>query len=140
MVQVAFATTDMQRVDQHFGVAQRYAIYRVTAQGSALLCAAQFAQEQGVGGEGTLTGRIALLEGCTLVYCEAVGGGAIRRLLGRGIRPVRVPTATPIATLLSDLQRGLSARTEDAAEGRSGIASSDDEARFAAMEAEGWVE
>lgn len=139
-VRAAFATTDMKHVDQHFGTSHRYAIYRVTPHRATLSHAAQFAEEDKDGGEGKLTARIALLEGCALVYCVAVGGGAIRRLVARGIRPLRVAAATPIAALLTDLQAELSQDAEVLRRRFRVLAAPRDEARFDAMEAEGWVE
>lgn len=139
-VRAAFATTDMKHVDQHFGTAQRYAIYRVLAREATLLYVAQFGQEERDGGEGKLTARIALLDGCALIYCEVIGAAAIRRLVARGIRPVLVNPGALISTLVTDLQRSLSEDFKMLRERLPSMAEPGDEARFDAMEAEGWVE
>lgn len=73
-MRAAFATTDMKHVDQHFGTAQRYAVYGVLPRDATLLYSAQFGPQDRDGGEGKLAARIALLEGCALIYCEAIGG------------------------------------------------------------------
>jgi nitrogen fixation protein NifX len=142
VVHAAFATTDMKHVDQHFGTARRYAIYRVAPHDATLLYAAQFGPEDKDGGEGKLTARIALVRGCSLMYCEAVGGGAIRRLVAQGVRPMRVDSGALISTLVADLQRALSQGSEVLRKRLPALAEprDEDEARFAAMDAEEWTE
>lgn len=140
VVHAAFATTDMKHVDQHFGTAKCYAVYQVTPREANLLCAAQFRQADSEGGEGKLTSRIALLQGCTLIYCEAIGGGAIRRLAQQGIRPMRVAAGVPISVLIAELQQALSQDTELLRRCLPARAEPRDEARFDRMEAEGWAE
>lgn len=140
-VRVAFATTDMKHVDQHFGTAQRYAVYRVTTREARLLYAAQFGSPQRDGaGEEKLAARIALLEGCAFVYCQAIGAGAIRRLLPRGIHPRRVDPRASISVLVADLQKTLKQDFRIAPRPLSGVEESGDEGRFEVMDAEGWNE
>lgn len=139
-VKVAFATTDMKHVDQHFGSAQNFALYTVGIEHASLIEAAQFGRPTQDGDEGKLAAKIEMLEGCAAVFCQAVGASAVRQLLAKGIQPVKVTPGTEIRELLDSLQKQL-------AEGPSAWLASviqrqrrDDLGRFDAMESEGWEE
>jgi nitrogen fixation protein NifX len=103
-IKVAFATTDMLHVNQHFGSAQSFAIYAVDTEHSQLLEAAQFGELAQDGNEDKLSVKIQLLDGCTAVYCQAVGASAIKQILAHGIQPVKVHEGCQIKNLLVDLQ------------------------------------
>ena len=138
-LKVAFATTDRKHVDQHFGSASAFVIYAVTPEQAVLLEVAQFENRLQDGHEDKLAAKLELLRGCTAVYCQAIGGSAIRQLLQRGIQPRRIEEGAMIDRLLSELQQelrtgGLSWLTK--AQRRQ----ADDLDRFAVMEAEGWQE
>ena len=139
-LRVAFASSDLQRVDQHFGSAVGFVFHAVTPQSSRLLEAVQFGIEAQDGNEDKLVARIAALEGCAAVYCQAVGASAVRQLLAIGVQPMKVDHGTPITRLLgaleSELREGPSAWLARAIDrDRKG-----DRSRFDAMEAEGWDE
>jgi nitrogen fixation protein NifX len=140
VVKVAFATSDRRRVDQHFGAAEGFAVYAVEPERAALVEAAQFARLDRDGNEDKLAGRIAALDGCVAVYCEAVGASAIRQLLAQGIQPLKVAPGTAVATLIAHLQKDLhsgpSAWLARAIRGQRPR----HQERFDDMEAEGWRE
>ncbi|MFO1431985.1 MAG: NifB/NifX family molybdenum-iron cluster-binding protein [Candidatus Competibacteraceae bacterium] len=139
-VKVAFATTDRKHVDQHFGAAQTLAIYAVTPTDAVLLEVAQFSHPLQDGHEDKLAAKLAVLEGCAAVYCQAVGGSAIRQLLNRGVQPLRVEEGTVIEALLQALQMELQTQPGTwltRSIERRGPAGN---ARFDRMEAEGWRE
>jgi nitrogen fixation protein NifX len=143
-VKVAFATADLRHVDQHFGAAESFVVYQVGAREQHLVEAIQFSQP-GVhlkmdGNEDKLAAKIAALEGCLGVYCEAVGASAVSQLRARGIQPIKVAAGTTVSSLIRGLQQELR-------EGTSGwvvraMANRDPSRahRFDAMEAEGWRE
>lgn len=135
--QIAFATDDLLHVDQHFGTASRYVIYRFCAARVSLFQVAQFEESEDTNNEYRLATRVETLAGCAAVYCEAVGGSAIRQLMARNIRPVRVRPGTSIAGLVAELKLALAkdppAWLTRPTQGR-------DPARFEAMSAEGWQE
>jgi len=139
-LKVAFATSDRKHVDQHFGSASAFVIYAVTPEQAVLLEVAQFENLLQDSHEDKLAAKLALLEGCAAVYCQAVGGSAIRQLLQRSIQPLRVEEGAVIDHLLGELQQewrtGGSGWLAKAAQGRP----ADGLYRFAAMEAEGWQE
>jgi len=138
-IRVAFATTDMKHVDQHFGSAQSFAIYEVAADEWRMVEVSQFDPQAQDGNEAKLPAKIATLEGCVAVYCQAVGHSAIQQLLALGIQPLKVSEGSPIGELLSDLQdeirHGPSTWLARALKRGDG-----DEARFDSMEEEGWEE
>lgn len=139
-LKVAFATSDMKHVDQHFGAARSFAIYAVDQDRSGLVEASEFGQLDMDGNEDKLASKIKALDGCIAVYSQAVGASAIGQLKARGIQPVKVSPGASIGELIESLQQELR-------EGPSrwlarAIAETlpADGARFDTMEAEGWEE
>jgi nitrogen fixation protein NifX len=139
-VRVAFASTDMRHVDQHFGAAEAFAIYTVDPERHAMAELIQFGEVSMDGNEDKLSAKIAALCGCAAVYCQAVGASAVNQLRAAGIQPIKVSAGTPVAELVAGLQEELRAGPSTwlarAIEGRG----SRDGGRFDAMEAEGWSE
>ena len=140
-VKVAFASTDMKRVDQHFGVAESFVIYAVDTHHRTLLEVVQFRTEGMDGDEGKLAPKIAALEGCVAVYAQAAGASAVAQLKKQGIQPVKVPANARVSDVLGSLQdelrEGPSAPwLARAIRANQGI----DADRFSQMEAEGWKE
>lgn len=139
-VRVAFATSDMRHVDQHFGAAESFAIYAVDMERAGLVEATQFGALAMDGNEDKLAAKIASLAGCIAVYCQAAGASAINQLRAQGIQAVKVGPGTPVAELIAALQAELRAgpsawlaRAIEQQPPRDGR-------RFDAMEAEGWGE
>lgn len=142
-VKAAFATSDRHWVDQHFGAASALLVYAVTPEQSTLVEFAQFGDLDRDGHEDKLAAKLAVLQGCAVVYCQAVGGSAIRQLLAIGVQPVRVEADTAIAPLLAALQTALRGDSAPAWLDRAIARQHQADpvgARFAAMEAEGWQE
>ncbi len=141
---IAFASSDRRLVDQHFGAAEAFAIYELALDDrriaeARLVEVAQFHDTDTAmdGHEGKLAGKIALLQGCAAVYCNAVGASAIKQLLAAGIQPMKVDEGSAIDALLTRLDQSL----RDAPPAwltKSGKAR--DGGRFDAMAAEGWNE
>jgi nitrogen fixation protein NifX len=141
-LRIAFASSDRRRVDQHFGAAEAFAIYELSAEEARLVEVAEFTDSDTAmdGHEGKLASKISLLTGCAAVYCNAVGASAIKQLLAAGIQPMKVAEGEIIDQLLCGLNRSLT-------EGppawmtkylkQQAPAGSD---RFDAMEQEGWSE
>src|SRR5512140_3301630 len=84
-IKVAFATTDMVHVNQHFGSTKSFALYAVDPEQSELLEAAQFGDLSQDGNEDKLSVKIQLLDGCAAVYCQAIGASAIKQIVAQGI-------------------------------------------------------
>jgi nitrogen fixation protein NifX len=139
-LRVAFASSDRQLVDQHFGAASAFAIYAIDPDASTLLEVAQFIDTAMDGHEGKLAAKIDLLAGCGAVYCQAVGASAVQQLLGKGIQPIKVAEGTSIEALIGVLQEELRAGPLGWLAKALARGKPRDESRFAAMDAEGWQE
>lgn len=139
-VKVAFATSDMKQVDQHFGAAESFAVYALDPEHAVLAEAIQFGQLAMDGNEDKLTVKIDALDGCIAVYCQAVGGSAINQLRARGIQPVKVSPGSGIQDLIESLQdelrQGPSAWLARAIKQQQPHGAR----RFDDIEQEGWVE
>jgi nitrogen fixation protein NifX len=139
-LKIAFATTDMETVNQHFGSAKSFAIYAVNMDDAQLLEAAQFGELQQDGNEDKLSVKIELLNGCAAVYCQAVGGSAINQLITKGIQPVKVHEGGKIKDLIVDLQNEMKAGPSSWLAKAINQHKSPDPERFNQMEDEGWDE
>lgn len=139
-IKVAFATTNMKTVNQHFGSAQSFAMYHVDPERAMLLEAAEFGKLAQDGNEDKLAAKLDMLTGCSAVYCQAAGSSAVQQLLSRGIQPVKVAEDADINDLIESLQdemrQGPSSWVAKAIERVKGP----DMGRFDEMEEEGWSE
>lgn len=139
-LKIAFATTDMETVNQHFGSAKSFAIYAVDRDNEQLLEAAEFGELKQDGNEDKLSVKIELLNGCAAVYCQAVGGSAINQLIVKGIQPVKVHEGSKIKDLIVDLQNEMKAGPSSWLAKAINQHKSPDPERFNQMEDEGWDE
>ncbi len=139
-LKVAFATTDMKHVDQHFGAAKSFAVYAVNPEHLCFDQAVEFGQLDMDGNEDKLAAKIEALEGCIAVYSQAIGASAVNQLKAHGIQPVKVSAGAAISDLLESLQQEL--RDGPSRWLARAIAEQmpADPSRFDAMEAEGWEE
>jgi nitrogen fixation protein NifX len=139
-VKVAFASSNMKHVDQHFGAAESFVIHAVDMERSTLVEVVQFGEVSMDGNEDKLAAKIAALDGCIAVYCQAVGASAVNQLRAKGIQPVKVSPDASVPGLIDALQEelraGPSAWLARAIESRQAGGG----ARFDAMEADGWSE
>jgi len=139
-LKIAFATTDMETVNQHFGSAKSFAIYAVNMDDAQLLEAAEFGELSQDGNEDKLSVKIELLDGCAAVYCQAVGGSAINQLIAKNIQPVKVHEGGKIKDLIVDLQNEMKAGPSSWLAKAINQHKSPDPERFNQMEDEGWDE
>ncbi|MBU1722865.1 MAG: nitrogen fixation protein NifX [Gammaproteobacteria bacterium] len=139
-IKVAFASTDMKHIDQHFGAAESFAIYAISPDGAQLVEATQFGKLAMDGNEDKLDTKIKVLAGCVAVYSQAVGASAVAKLKAANIQPVKVSAGAEIAALIEALQdelrQGPTAWLAQAIKRMQGPSA----ARFDSMEAEGWDE
>jgi nitrogen fixation protein NifX len=139
VIKVAFASTDRQRVNQHFGAAEGFAVYEVTPDKATLVGVAEFAEEAMDGNEDKLAAKVDFLDGCAAVYVMAIGASAIKKLMAKGIQPIRINEVDAVDDLLGEISKAM---TEggvawiDRALAAQAKAKSGD--RFASMEEEGW--
>jgi nitrogen fixation protein NifX len=138
-VRIAFASADRRTVDQHFGAAEAFVIYELSENDARIVEAVEFHDSDTAmdGHEGKLAAKIALLGDCAAVYCNAVGGSAIKQLLAAGIQPMKVPEGTQVDELLCGLNQAMLAEPPAWMARRMKVA---DGSRFDAMDEEGWSE
>lgn len=139
MIKVAFASTDRTRVNQHFGAAEGFVIYEVTPDKATLIGVGEFPEEAMDGNEDKLGAKIDFLDGCAAVYVMAIGASAIKKLLAKGVQPIRVDEVDAVNDLLGEISKAM--RDGGVAWVNRAIAAqakAKAEDRFASMEKEGW--
>lgn len=139
VLKVAFASTDRTRVNQHFGAAEGFAVFEVTPEKATLVGVAEFAEEAMDGNEDKLGAKVDFLDGCAAVYVMAIGASAIKKLMAKGVQPIRVDEVDAIDDLLLDISKAMTdggVAWIDRAIAAQTKAKADD--RFASMEEEGW--
>ena len=139
-LRVAFASSDLKKIDQHFGSAERFVLYDVIPEEHALHEVYEFGSLDQDGNETKLLEKFVALEGCVAVYCLAVGPSAVRQLMSLNIQPLKVPFGTAISSLLSDLHKELQQGPEGWLARALAAKEVKDESRFDEMEEEGWDE
>ncbi len=139
-LKVAFATSDMKTVDQHFGAAKSFAVYAVDQDNACVVEANQFGQLAMDGNEDKLAAKIQALEGCIAVYAQAIGGSAITQLKNKGIQPVKVSPGAQISDLVESLQDELRQGPSSWLAKAIAATMPANPKRFDEMEAEGWEE
>jgi len=139
-LKIAFATTDMETVNQHFGSAKSFAIYGVDREDAQLLEVLQFGELNQDGNEDKLSVKLDLLDGCAAVYCQAVGGSAINQLIAKNIQPVKVHEGSKIKNLIVDLQNEIKAGPSSWLARAINQQKTPDPERFNKMLEEGWEE
>ena len=139
-IRVAFATSNLKEIDQHFGAAESFAIHAIDTETASLLEVVQFGPADMDGNEDKLEAKIAALDGCMAVYCQAIGTSAVGRLRPYGIQPIKVAAHTPVNQLIralqDELRAGPSVWLARAIERRNPERAK----RFDVMEADGWTE
>ena len=108
MIKVAFASTDRSRVNQHFGAAEGFVVYEVTPDKATLVGVAEFAEEAMDGNEDKLGAKVDFLEGCAAVYVMAIGASAIKKLMAKGVQPIRINEVDAVDDLLGEISKAMS--------------------------------
>ncbi len=138
MLKVAFATTDRLRVNQHFGAAEAFAIYEVTPDKATLVGIGEFAEEAMDGNEDKLIAKVDFLAGCAAVYVMAIGASAIKKLMAKGIQPIRVNEVDAVDDLLGEISKAMHEGGVAWVDRAVALQAKKSEDRFANMEEEGW--
>jgi len=94
-MKVAFATTDAEHINAHFGWASRIDVYEVDTQGYRFWETLEFQGNlKEDGNEDKLEPKLLALHDCTIVYVSAIGGSAAARLIHRNITPIKAESET----------------------------------------------
>ena len=140
LLMVAFATSDGECVNQHFGSSQGFHVFGISGDDATLMATKVFPKEKKDGNEDKLKPKLAWLHGCDLVYCGSVGGSATKQLISLGAHPIQVKGGPEIEEIIEELQEELNGTLSPMLERviKSKTTKSDD--RFDDMEDEGWAE
>jgi len=117
MLKIAFASTDQERVNLHFGGAEKLVIYDVSPGRADLVSVQQFfkAEQVGEAGRSGRSGseqdkvipKLEFVDGCAAVYAASIGGNSVRRLMLAGIQPIVVDEGHEILDLLNEVSLAL---------------------------------
>lgn len=114
-MKIAFATTDGNLVNEHFGRAGTFSVYEINANGYSFVESRSFGagvdqavvNSRGMAQEhdSAVNSKVERLADCKLIYLTEIGGPSAARLVKKGIMPMKVKDAMPIATALQQLQQ-----------------------------------
>ncbi|AMK77096.1 MULTISPECIES: NifB/NifX family molybdenum-iron cluster-binding protein [Methylomonas] len=137
---VAFASSDGEMVNQHFGSSLGFHVYAIDGATATPLAAKSFAKEQRDGNDDKLKPKLAWLTGCELVYCGSVGGTATNELIKLGAHPVIVKGGPDIEEIVTELQQDINGAMSPLLERIFKQKTGKDNSRFAEMADEEWDE
>jgi len=99
-LKAAFASSDGLSVNGHFGNCTLFFIYQLDGQSQTLVDIRRYHQQESMEAN---EARASLLDGCHLLFCEAIGGPAAARVIRHGIHPIKVKQDRNIQSQLSQL-------------------------------------
>lgn len=140
ILRVAFASSDAECVNQHFGSSQGFEVYGITKDSVEHLATKIFAKEKKDGNEDKLKPKLAFLHGCDLVYCGSIGGSATKQLIMLGVHPIQVKGGPEIEEIIEEIQGELNGELSPMLDRVLKQKSSKSEDRFDSMEDEDWDE
>lgn len=96
-LKVAFATTDLENIDSHFGSAKQFAVYEISKT-TTTMCEIKKVLEKDT------DKAVALLEGIDIVYFTNVGAIAAAKLINNGIFTIKYKEIVGIEEEVKKLQ------------------------------------
>jgi len=104
-MKIAFCTTDMEKIDEHFGRADKVAIYNINDKEYALDEVREFVpidpeKDHKVDTET----KAQALRDCAILYVAEIGGPAAAHVIKNKIHPVKVTDPVPITEVLDNLK------------------------------------
>lgn len=138
LLMVAFASSDGESVNQHFGSSQGFHVFGVRGNEATLMAIKTFPKEKKDGNEDKLKPKLSWLHGCDLVYCGSVGGSATKQLVMLGAHPIVVKGGPEIEEIIEELQQELTGKLSPMLERVIRQKTGKSENRFDDMEDEGW--
>ncbi|MFV1950428.1 MAG: nitrogen fixation protein NifX [Nitrospinota bacterium] len=105
-MKIAFATKDMEHVNEHFGWAEIFAVYEIDTEQFRLVETLKFGEDLG-DHEDKIQPKISSLLDCAIVYSANIGPVAAARLVKNKIHPVKSKGPESIMDILQRLQKVL---------------------------------
>ena len=137
---VAFASSDGECVNQHFGSAQGFYVYGISGSEANLLANISFPKEKKDGNEDKLKPKLAWLHGSDIVYVGSIGGSATKQLVMLGVHPVVVKGGPEFEEIIEEIQQELNGTLSPMLQRVMRLKSGKSDDRFDEMEDEGWDE
>jgi nitrogen fixation protein NifX len=103
IMRIAFASSDGEVIDRHFGTAEQFHLWEVGPQRADFIGLA-IPVTSGEDREDKIVTRANALAGCTMVYTTQIGGPAAAKLVGRNIHPAKTAANKPIAEAIAELR------------------------------------
>jgi nitrogen fixation protein NifX len=114
-LRIAIATRDGHSLNAHFGSADKFVVYDVSADAHAFVKTLEMTNVNDESGdhrpesEDKNAKKIAALAGCHIVFVLAIGGPVATKVIRAGIHPIKLAEAEPIDSVLSKVQGFLTA-------------------------------
>lgn len=140
LLKVAFASSDGETVNQHFGSSRGFYVYGISDKEKILITSKEFPKEKKDGNEDKLKPKLTWLVGCDLVYCGSVGGSATKQLIALGAHPAVVKGGPEIEEIIEELQAELNGTPSPMLDRIIQQKKPRNDDRFDAMTEEGWDE
>ncbi len=105
-MKVAFATKDLELINDHFGWAKQFAIYEVSKDGYKFSEVTKTDLEI-ENEEDKIKSKIDALKDSSIVYCQAIGATAAARVVQNRIHPMKVENEMKITEALESLVKML---------------------------------
>jgi len=140
LLMVAFASSDGECVNQHFGSSQGFSVFGVSVTEATLLARISFPKEKKDGNEDKLKPKLAWLYGSDLVYVGSIGGSATKQLIMLGIHPIVVKAGPEFEEIIEEIQQELNGTMSPMLERVIKQKTTKSDNRFDGMDDEGWEE
>jgi nitrogen fixation protein NifX len=140
LLMVAFASSDGECVNQHFGSSQGFEVYGISGSEAKHLASKSFPKEKKDGNEDKLKPKLTFLHGADLVYVGSIGGSATKQLIMLGANPIVVKGGPEFEEIIEELQEELNGEMSSMLERVVKQKNGKSESRFDEMEDEGWEE
>ena len=106
MMNVVFASSDGEVVDQHFGWSKNFYLFKIDKEKFELLSIIDSSKEP-EGEKEKLNYKIGTIDEADIMYCTQIGPTASKMVQAAGIHPVRVSEGEKISEAISNLQKML---------------------------------
>lgn len=103
---IAFASSNGEKIDQHFGWSKQFYLYKVTKESSEVLSIID-SKDEPEGEKEKLNYKIGTIKEADIMYCTQIGPTASKMIQASGVHPVRVAENETINDAIKKLQEML---------------------------------